>query len=200
MNAGLITAVMAAAAAAVFTVWLCTGDVEAPPSKRRPSTSAAGVSAARPFAEKQERSALSANAPDGLFHRSTRGAVPDSAALPPQETAGHQPAVRTAQTIYNPPPTVPVLPLAFREMPGDLHLEPAQVQAVEDIQDQFIESLGGEPADPAAPEYRRKWLDTQRLADLQLRARIGGQAFAGYQRQRSLKENAAAVKENVPAP
>ncbi len=92
------------------------------------------------------------------------------------------------------------MPFAFRDMPGEFQWEPAQVQAVEEIQNQFIEAVGGESADPAAPEYRKKWLDTQRLADLQLRARIGAQAFAAYQRQRSMKENAAAVKKNVPAP
>jgi hypothetical protein len=77
-----------------------------------------------------------------------------------------------------------VLPMVFREVsPEAVELTPSQAKAVEEIQDQFAGAVGGETADAGHPGYRKKWDQEQRLSDLRLRAMIGAQAFAAWQRE-----------------
>ena len=145
-------------------------------------------------------SAESRNGRDGSSDTTANnaaGAFEDSFGL---RTSPGAAAARRARPPRRGPDSVPLLPFAFRDLPPDFHFQPAQTTAVEEVQDQFIAALGGETADPATPEYREKWLDSQRLADLQLRARIGGQALAAWQRQRSMKGTAAGETGNATAP
>lgn len=77
-----------------------------------------------------------------------------------------------------------MLPLAFQEVsPGTVKLTQPQVASVTEIQEQFADAVGGETAKADSPGYRKKWDEEQRLSDLRLRARIGGQAFAAWQRE-----------------
>jgi len=75
----------------------------------------------------------------------------------------------------------PVLPLVFQEVePGTVLLEPAQTAAAEAVQDKFADSVG---TDPGAPGYQNGWQHEQPLSDQRLRAMIGGQAYARWQRE-----------------
>ena len=74
------------------------------------------------------------------------------------------------------------MPLVFTDTGDEVQGGDGYASDIAAVQDLFIASIGGEGADPSTPEYKRKWLDAQRLADLQLRARIGAQAFAARQR------------------
>jgi hypothetical protein len=80
--------------------------------------------------------------------------------------------------------TPAVLPLAFQEVSQDtVKLTPSQAASVGEIQEQFADAVGEETAKADSPGYRKKWDQEQRLSDLRLRARIGGQAFAAWQRE-----------------
>ncbi|HWB06521.1 MAG TPA: hypothetical protein VG796_26085 [Verrucomicrobiales bacterium] len=77
-----------------------------------------------------------------------------------------------------------VLPLAFQEVSQDtVKLTPSQAASVGEIQEQFADAVGEETAKADSPGCRKKWDQEQRLSDLRLRARIGGQAFAAWQRE-----------------
>jgi hypothetical protein len=90
------------------------------------------------------------------------------------------------------PKRAPVLPLAFQEKePGTIFTDPSHAAEVVSVQDQFIEDIGGEAADPSSPEYLHRWIPAQRLSDLRLRARIGAQAFAAYQREADARRKSA---------
>jgi hypothetical protein len=97
---------------------------------------------------------------------------------------------------FSPPPTAARLPLVFalppEEMPG---FNPRQSAAAMAIADQFYESIGGEAADPSTPDYRDRWRREQPLADYQLRAAIGAQAYARYQEEAYLR-----AKSSTAAP
>ena len=197
MNAGSTAALLIAAAVAAFTVWLCTAESEASPRHRRsnPATVSrfAVESRATPTRQAVPDHHTGTGGPGDVahYHAQSQKARPAAPAMAPPAS------VRTPR---NRPDQHPVLPLAFREFPAGMQFEPAQALAVEEVQDQFIAALGGETADPATPGYREKWLDTQRTADLRLRARIGAQAFAAWQRLRTMQEHAAVGHQNASAP
>jgi hypothetical protein len=69
-------------------------------------------------------------------------------------------------------------------MPGTVTLEAAQADAVTTLQDAFAEAVDDERTgtDAASPDYRRRWDQEQKRSDQRLRALIGGQAFAAWQR------------------
>lgn len=69
-------------------------------------------------------------------------------------------------------------------MPG---LNPREAEAAMAIANQFYEAIGGETADPSTPDYRDLWRREQSLADFQLRAAIGAQAYARYQEEAWLR-------------
>lgn len=52
-----------------------------------------------------------------------------------------------------------------------------QAPTLSDLQQDFIDGIGGPNQDPLDPDYRERWLDAQQSADAQFRAFYGGQAF-----------------------
>jgi hypothetical protein len=104
---------------------------------------------------------------------------------------GSQPAPAIA-TMAAPPPTRALrhnpanarvfMPLVFQNVdPAALKLNPDEVQAIQDLRDQFLAQVGGAGQDPADPGYRQRWLRAQPEADNMLRGLIGGQAFEEFQ-------------------
>ena len=92
-------------------------------------------------------------------------------------------------------PVKAYLPLAFAELPGEVEQDDRYVGDLIEVQDRFILALGGEDTDPSTPEYKEKWLNAQRQADLELRARIGAQAFAARQRAARQQQTGAVQEE-----
>jgi hypothetical protein len=93
-------------------------------------------------------------------------------------------------------PRLVVLPVAFGEMPSAaVVLTPEQVAEVDRIQEQFLNDIGGEPADPGSSDYLQKWSHAQPLADQRLRAAIGAQAFARWQEEAYLRSRQSASAE-----
>jgi len=94
---------------------------------------------------------------------------------------------------FRPAPAAARLPLVFalppEEMPG---LNERQAAAAIAIAEQFAATIGGEDADPSTPDYRDRWKREQPLADYQLRAAIGAQAYARWQEEAYLRAKAAA--------
>ncbi len=56
-------------------------------------------------------------------------------------------------------------------------LEPEQQQALNQVQKEFIASVGGTSQDPADPAYLHKWQAAQAAADEAVRQKIGSEAF-----------------------
>lgn len=74
------------------------------------------------------------------------------------------------------------LPLVFQ--PADvasLNLTAAQFDAIVQLRQRFLASIGGLNQDPDDPEYRRRWLLHQPAIDQDLRGMIGTRAFQEYQ-------------------
>lgn len=91
-----------------------------------------------------------------------------------------------------PPP--PVLPLAFQAANQSL-LTPEQAAAADQIQEQFLADIGGEPADASSPGYLEKWRQVQPIADQRLRAAIGAQAFAAWQAEAWFKDKSQQARK-----
>ena len=132
---------------------------------------------------------------------------------PRPQAAGANSATTPADYAMRPLPTRPVpgltpggrpvLPLAFEEpAPGAASLPPEIESALLHVQDNFIAAIGGENANPATSEYNHRWFNAQRRADMELRARIGGQAFMSLlraRRDKELQEQAAGLSLQTPA-
>lgn len=57
---------------------------------------------------------------------------------------------------------------------------PQQQAVVQQLQEQFVKDIGGTNQDPANPAYGKRWLTAAQIADEQLRAKIGWEAFNAY--------------------
>lgn len=71
-------------------------------------------------------------------------------------------------------------------------LNERQAAAAIAIADQFYSTIGGDTADPSTTDYKDRWKREQPLADYQLRAAIGAQAYARWQEEAYLRQRAAA--------
>lgn len=92
-------------------------------------------------------------------------------------------------------PIEPELPLVFQPVEtASLSLDAGQRQALDTLQQWFIEQLGGEHQDPADPGYRERWLNAQSQMDDLTRGMIGVNAFQDYQ----LAARAAAQQKQIP--
>jgi hypothetical protein len=75
-----------------------------------------------------------------------------------------------------------VLPLVFQEIDlSQLNLNSAQLQAIEDLRQRFLDEIGGLNQDTHDPGYRERWNKSQPDIDSDLRGMIGFAAFQNYQ-------------------
>jgi hypothetical protein len=59
-------------------------------------------------------------------------------------------------------------------------LSPAQTEVVRDLQQQFVQDIGGPNQNPADPVYLKKWQAAQKDSNDSLRAQLGWAAFEDY--------------------
>ncbi len=108
------------------------------------------------------------------------------------EPSSRAPIVRLR---FAPAPSAARLPLVFALPPEEMTgLNPQQAAAAIAIADQFYTTLGGDSADPSTTEYKDRWKREQPLADYQLRAAIGAQAYARYQELAYLRAKSGAAQ------
>jgi len=75
-------------------------------------------------------------------------------------------------------------PLAFQNMNLDaLGFSDSQKAAVQQVQQQFVNDVGGSNADPNSPDYLARWQKAQSDADDMLRGLLGSQAYMAYKQQ-----------------
>jgi hypothetical protein len=73
-------------------------------------------------------------------------------------------------------------PLVLQNVdPATLNLNPAQLEAINDLRQQFVNEIGGPNQDPNDPGYKERWQRIQPQIDLMLRGVIGTQAYQDYQ-------------------
>ncbi|HZI32866.1 MAG TPA: hypothetical protein VFF11_11030 [Candidatus Binatia bacterium] len=78
----------------------------------------------------------------------------------------------------------PVYPLAFREVNlASLGSGAVQKAAIAQVQQQFVNDIGGPNQNPSDPAYLAKWQSAQVRADDTLRGLLGNQAYMAYQQQ-----------------
>ncbi len=83
-------------------------------------------------------------------------------------------------------------PLVFQNVDTvALGLTDAQKEAVAEIQQQFVEEIGGANQDVSDPGYLERWKKAQPEMDSQLRAWLGGKAFMEY--EMAAQENAGVI-------
>jgi hypothetical protein len=66
---------------------------------------------------------------------------------------------------------------------NDPNLTEAQKAAVRQMQQQFVDAVGGPNQDPSDPNYAARWHTAQQDADEALRAQLGNQAYLTYKMQ-----------------
>jgi hypothetical protein len=85
-----------------------------------------------------------------------------------------------------------LMPLVFQPVDlATLKLNDEQAQAISDLQEKFLDEIGGAGQDPNDPAYREKWLRNQPEIDSDLRAMIGVTAFQNYQIEAAVPEAAS---------
>lgn len=96
-----------------------------------------------------------------------------------QAVAMIQAARRKDELLGNKPAT---LPLAFQPVDSTgLKLNPDQIQAINNLQQDFIQKIGGADQNPSDPAYRAKWARVQPEVDSKLLAILGYAGYYGYQ-------------------
>lgn len=66
---------------------------------------------------------------------------------------------------------------------NDSSLKPAQKAALQQMQHQFVDAVGGPNQNPSDPAYAGRWQTAQQDADDALRAQLGNQAYLSYKLQ-----------------
>lgn len=75
-----------------------------------------------------------------------------------------------------------VMPLVFQNVDlSTLNLNSDQIEAIENLRQNFLDEIGGTNQDPNDPVYLARWQKAQREVDGNLRGLIGGSAFQNYQ-------------------
>jgi hypothetical protein len=78
--------------------------------------------------------------------------------------------------------TRPVMPLVFANAdPASLQLNEAQMEAVNQVRQQFQQEIGVQ--DPSDPAYHQRWIAAQRRADDTLRGLLGSKVYIQFQVQ-----------------
>jgi hypothetical protein len=88
----------------------------------------------------------------------------------------------------NPPPAemeIPAqMPLVLQPVDlKTLELTPVQAKAADQVQQKFVQEIGGLQQNPSDPAYFQRWQDAQVVADEELRAALGDDKFNLYQIQ-----------------
>ena len=74
------------------------------------------------------------------------------------------------------------LPVAFQNVnPAEVQLDPLQQGAVAQVQQQFLDAVGGSNQNPNDPAYRQRWVKAQPQYDEQLMIKLGTEAYNLYQ-------------------
>ncbi len=121
------------------------------------------------------------------------GPSADSGLLPDMPFDAAMSGKRLPQTRFNSVRARSRLPLVFALDPTEaISLGPERAAQAASVAEEFFQSIGGEKADPASPDYGDRWKREQSAADYRLRAAIGGQAFARYQEEVYMRSKAAA--------
>lgn len=91
--------------------------------------------------------------------------------------------------------SVPIVnPLVFENVdPTKLDLNEQQIQAVKNLQQSFLDKIGGSNQDPNDPGYRERWQKAQPETDDMLRDLLGWTGFQNYQ----IAAHAAAAPPSV---
>lgn len=79
-----------------------------------------------------------------------------------------------------PEPVSPPLVFENVNLPS-LNLSENQMQAITNIQRDFLQQIGGTNQDPGDPAYLARWQKAQPAADMQLQEQLGMQAYLDYQ-------------------
>jgi len=95
------------------------------------------------------------------------------------------PALATPAPTATPGPkqksTVP-LPLVFQPIdPAFLKITSEQQQIIDELQQGFLDEVGGADQDPNDPQYRQRWEQARPLFDQRLKAQLGQRFFLNYE-------------------
>ena len=74
------------------------------------------------------------------------------------------------------------LPLVFQPVdPRSFKITPDQQEIIDQLQQSFLDEIGGENQNPNDPQYRERWEQAKWLIDQKLKAQLGQQFFLQYQ-------------------
>lgn len=79
-----------------------------------------------------------------------------------------------------------------------LHLDSGQLQAITDLQQSFLQKIGGADQDPNDPDYRARWRLAQAEVDNLMQGMLGDQAYQDYQLQVFANAQAKPVDASTP--
>jgi len=75
-----------------------------------------------------------------------------------------------------------VMPLVLKPVNyAELGLNEQQIQAINELREQFVDEIGGPNQDPSDPAYRERWQMAQPEMDDNLRGMLGITVFENYQ-------------------
>jgi hypothetical protein len=121
-----------------------------------------------------------------LLNEQTGERAPSSepAAEPATQISHAQPSATMTRGPAQTAAAIATYPMIFQSsVLNDATLNNSQKSAVQQIQQQFVNAIGGPNQDPQDPGYSARWQTAQSEADDALRAALGNQAYQGYQLQ-----------------
>jgi hypothetical protein len=77
--------------------------------------------------------------------------------------------------------SAPAYPLVFQNVNADMGLNDSQKAAIQQLQQQFVNDVGGPNQDPSNPAYLASWQSAQNNADNMLLIYVGWQIYSKYQ-------------------
>jgi hypothetical protein len=119
-----------------------------------------------------------------LNEQSGERAPSEPAAEPATQISHAQPSATMTRGPTQTAAAIATYPMIFQSsVLNDATLNNSQKSAVQQIQQQFVNAIGGPNQDPQDPGYSARWQTAQSEADDALRAALGNQAYQGYQLQ-----------------
>jgi hypothetical protein len=118
--------------------------------------------------------------PDGGTAIAGTPAGTESAGKPAEVSGGTQNAIQ--QTAHRVTVSAPAYPLVFQNVNADaMGLSDSQKAAIQQLQQQFVNDIGGPNQDPSNPAYLAGWQNAQNNADNMLLIYVGWQIYSKYQ-------------------
>jgi hypothetical protein len=77
--------------------------------------------------------------------------------------------------------SAPAYPLVFQNVNADMGLSDSQKAAIQQLQQQFVNDIGGPNQDPSNPAYLAGWQNAQKNVDNMLLIYVGWQVYSKYQ-------------------